>query len=135
MTLAEGLYVELARTPAILQFVEERIYRVTSPELDLSETIQPTLVFWQMARSQEADLALSAVIDRSQWGIWCLAADYDEVKGLEDAVIASLNFFRDDLGGVMVQSISLISSEDTEDQLQFGVFGVLCGFEIVRSTL
>jgi hypothetical protein len=31
--------------------------------------------------------------------------------------------------------VSLIGSEDTEDQLEYGVFGVLIGFEIVRSTL
>lgn len=133
--MAEGLYVELARTPAILLLVEDRIYRAASPELDLSAAIQPTLVFWQVDRKQEADLALSAVVDRSQWGFWCLAADYDAVKTLEDALISALNFFRGDLGGVTVQSVSFVGSEDTEDQLEFGVFGVACGFEIIRQAL
>lgn len=133
MTLAAGLKTYLASVSALTDLVGDRIYPATAPELEMGAEMQPTIVFWQVDRRREADLALQAVIDRSQWGLWCLAASYDDAKELEDVLLANLAFFQGDLGGVTVQSVLLVGAEDTDDQLQFGVFGVACGFEIVRA--
>lgn len=134
MTLASAIYSYLTANVAIAALVGTRVYPVTAPQVDDNAAVEPMIVYALQDRAREYSFS-GAAMTRDAWLFVAAAADYDTAHSVADALITALDHLNHTVmpspSGVLVQHITLRTTQDIEDAFELGIFQVAAEFEFV----
>ena len=133
MTLAAALYAHLTADAPLTALVSNRVYPVTIPQANENAAVQPEVAYALIDRAHEYTIGAKALV-LDTWSFVSVAADYDTAHQVNDALIAALDRYRGTMGGVggvAVQTVQIMTSQDMVEDVELGLFIVKTDFEIV----
>jgi hypothetical protein len=133
MTLATAIYTHLTTDAGVAALVGTRVYPVTGPQQDEDSAVPSMLVYALSDRRHEYSMGAKQMV-YDTWTFVCVAGNYDTAHSINDALIASLDHRRITLGGtggVDVQTMQIVSSQDVPDEFELGIFQVRTDYEFV----
>jgi|GEM_PF-6427040 len=130
-TFQAELYAHVQADAGVVALIGDRMYPVSAPPLNETDSIPDTLIYRLTARRPEfAQLSGGLVMFSDGWELISISETYDRAHQIADATVASLNYLRGPIGSgsVRLTSSELEDAVDDDDNL-LGFYAVILRFQ------